>query len=235
MTATRAFLILGLIMVALPVGAQAEGVRTVSVVGEGRAGAAPDLATFSVSVTAEDGRAEAAMAEASDRASAVQAAISAAGVAARDVRTGGVSLHPIYAPGPRDGSMPPRVAAYRASISQAVKVRALANLGRVIGAVVAAGGTGLGGISFDVADRAPLTDAARAAAVADAQRAAAVLAKAAGIALGPVVSLRESGAGGPGPVPMMALRAEGGGGVPVMPGEIAVEARIEAVYELVAK
>lgn len=235
MRAMRAALVLGLLVVAAPFAAQADGARTVSVVGEGRASAVPDLAAFSVSVMAEDARAEAGMAAVSEKARAVLGALNAAGVAARDVRTGGVSLHPVYAPGPRDGAVPPRVAGYRASVSHAVKVRKLADLGRVIGAVVAAGGTGLGGISFDAADRAPLADAARKAAVADAKRAAEVLAKAAGAALGPIVSLRDAGASGSGPMPMMALRAEGGAGVPVAPGEIAVEVRVEAVYELAAK
>ncbi len=65
----------------------------------------------------------------------------------------------------------------------------------------------------------------------DAHRKAALLAKAAGVTLGKVVSISEEGAGG-GPVPMRAFSAMKAAPVPIEAGENTIRARLRVVYAI---
>jgi uncharacterized protein YggE len=221
-----------LVALAVPGAAQAAEGHTVAVWGSGAATAAPDEARFTVAAAAQAVSAEEAMAQAAEKGRAVLGTLKRSGIAAGDIQTGTISVHPIYGKATRRDIEVPVVVAYRAGLSQSVRVRDLGTLGGVLQAVATAGAGQVGGVRFSLADTAALDDAARTAAMADAARAAAVLARAAGRSLGPVVSISEEG-GGPGPRPVMALRAEAASaGVPVEAGEITVEVRVRVVYQL---
>jgi hypothetical protein len=86
------------------------------------------------------------------------------------------------------------------------------------------------GIGFDIAVPAPLLDKARAQAVADARARAETYAQAAGVTLGPIMSISESAGEAPSR-PLyraMALAAP----VPVAPGEQSVTADVTVVWEI---
>ncbi len=177
---------------------------TISVTGEGRVEAAPDMATVALGVQTDALTAAAAMAENSAKLAAVIDRLKAAGIEPRDIQTSGLSLGPRYDYSQQDGT-PPKLVGYSASNMVTVRVRALDSVGGVLDGVVSGGANTLNGLSFGMADDRPLMDAARKEAVADAAAKAALYAEAAGVKLGRVMSIAEAGGYAP-PRPMAMCR-----------------------------
>ncbi|MDZ4136162.1 MAG: SIMPL domain-containing protein [Paracoccaceae bacterium] len=221
---------------ALPIALQAAGPAlaqqrpAITVTGEGRVDAAPDVATISLGVTTEGATATQAMAANSAELARVLANLRAAGIAERDLQTSGLSLNPNWnssAPG-----MSPVIAGYVASNMLSVRVRALDTLGAVLDAAVKDGANALNGVSFGLADPAPALDEARRRAVADARARAVLLTGAAGVNLGAVMSITEGG-GYAAPQPMFRLeRSMAADAVPVAAGEVSISAQVTIVWEI---
>lgn len=206
------------------------GERRIVVSGEGVVSAEPDMATVFVGVSRQARLAEDALQSASEAAAMVLARLAAEGIEARDIQTRNIGLSPQYARN-NDGSRP-RVTGYVASNDLTVRVRAFDRLGAVLDAIVVDGANSMNGLSFDVADRLDLEQTARAQAVGVAREKAEVLAEAAGVTLGPVLTISEGGAG---PVPFAADRGmmmEARAAVPVAGGEIDVRASVTLVFEI---
>ncbi len=221
--------ILLVLWTALPAVAQDAPRLTVS--GSGTAEAAPDMAVVSVGVQATESDAEAAMTAVSQKMSALLQAVSEAGVAQADVQTTGLSLSPEYRYR-NDGSEPPAISAYTATNGVTLRVRDLDNLGGLLGQLVGEGANRLNGLSFDVADPAPLVADARRKAVADARAAAEVLAEAAGVSLGSIISITDGGAPAQ-PGPMMRMEAAvSSADVPVAEGSVGRTSRVTVVWAL---
>ena len=210
--------------------AAAEDLRTLTVAGEGRASAAPDMATVNLGVRREARTAGVAMAAASEAAAAVLATLEKAGIEARDIQTTRVGLDPRYAR--QTDNAPPKITGYVASNDLSVRVRDLADLGALLDAVVSDGANNFRGLSFGIADPSAQMDEARRAAVRDAVARAETLADEAGLTLGPIQSLTEGG-GVARPEPRMAAAMMAESAVPVAAGEIDVTARITLVYRLI--
>jgi uncharacterized protein YggE len=211
--------------------AQDASARTLTVTGEGIVAAAPDMATLRLGVLAQEEEAAAAMAAVSERMRAVLARLEAAGIAAADVQTSTLALSPEWE-GPRPGDTGlPRIARYTASNLVSVRVRDLDTLGAVLDAVLTDGANRLDGLAFAVADAAPLRDEARRRAVADGRARAELFAEAAGVELGPLMRLDEAGSPR-GFAAMEMSRAASDGGMPVAPGEVTMEARVNMVFEI---
>lgn len=210
----------------------ADAPATISVTGEGRVEAVPDMATISLGVTSEAATANAAMAANSDGVRAVIERLKAAGIEDRDIQTSGLSLGPRYDYGRSDGT-PPVIVGYTASNMVTVRVRALDTLGPVLDGAVSDGANTLNGLSFGIAENDEALDAARRRAVAEARRKAELYADAAGVALGPLLSISESGGYAP-PMPMAMAEASfaKGADVPVAPGEVSLAASVTVVYEI---
>lgn len=215
-----------------PAGAEDAATAVISVTGEGRALAEPDMATVTVGVQTDADTAAAAMAESSARLAAVIERLTSAGIEPRDIQTSGLSLGPRYDYSRSDGA-PPALIGYTASNMVTVRVRALDRVGGVLDAVVADGANTLNGLTFGLADDRVLTDAARRAAVADAAAKAALYAEAAGVKLGRVKSISDTGGYMP-PMPMAmdAAPFAKSANVPVAPGELTVSASVAIVYEI---
>jgi uncharacterized protein YggE len=100
-----------------------------------------------------------------------------------------------------------------------------------VDALVAAGANQMNGIGFTIHDPRPLLASARAAAVDDAAARAQVFAKAAHVALGPILSIEEGGAA---PVrPLYEMRAMATAApTPVAAGEQTVAADVTIVWEI---
>lgn len=174
------------------------GLRDAIVVsGVGRVSVEPDVASVRLGVMLTRPTAAAAREDAAVTMNAVLAAITAAGVERRDVRTSLVALHPVTEHRP---DREPRVTGYQLTNSVSVTVRDIDATGSVVDGALAAGATSLDGLGFRVEDRSVPEAEARAAAVADARSRAEALATAAGVALGAVVGIVEGGAA-PGPMP----------------------------------
>ncbi len=204
--------------------------RRIVVSGVGVVQTAPDMATVSIGVQQEARTARQAMDAASIAMQSVIEQLATAGIEPRDIQTTNIGLNPRYQHS-NDGR-PPRVTGYIANNSVSVRVRELGNLGSVLDAVVSDGANALNGLSFGISERAPLQSSARAKAVEDAVSKASELAAAAGVTLGPVMSIVESGGGGV-PQPMMrGAMMEAAIDVPVSAGEMSIRQQVSVTFAI---
>lgn len=205
-------------------------VRTVTVIGEGQISAAPDQAMITVGATHRAKSAEVAMREVNGAVNAMLDALTAAGVAPADMQTSGLSLHAVYDHN-RKNNDGPVLLGFNAGNRLNIRVRDLPGVGEVLGTLVKVGANDIGGITFGLQDPKPQRENARKAAVADALEKAALYAEAAGVKLGEVMTIRETGSASPAPEMMRASMASFDA-VPVAAGELTITARIEMVLEL---
>lgn len=213
------------------VRAAAEAPRArLSVTGEGRIDAAPDMAVITLGVETLAPTAAEALAENSARLGAVLDRLRAEGIAERDLQTSGLSLGPQM---DYRQNQPPRVVGYSVSNMLTVRVRDLARLGAVLDLAVSDGATNFNGLGFALAEPGPALDAARVAAVREARRKAEMMAAAAGLRLGPVLEMSEY-ASAPDPRPMMRMApvAMEAAPVPVAQGEVSYAVSVSVVWAL---
>lgn len=216
-----------------PVLAEGPLPATITVTGEGRAEAAPDLATISLGVTTQGETAGAAMDANSAALAAVVARLKAAGVADRDVQTSNLSLNPNWQQ--NDGTQAPKIVGYVATNVLTVRVRALDTLGEVLDSAITDGANTLNGISFGLDDPEPAMDKARIEAVQAAKARAQLMVGAAGLKLGRVLSISEAGGYMPPmpmPMPMYRMEADMAKAVPVEGGEVGLTASVTMVFEI---
>jgi uncharacterized protein YggE len=203
---------------------------SITVVGSGTAAARPDTAEVSAGVVTQAATAAQALAQNSAAMDKVLKAVTALGIADRDVQTTSFNVVPQRRQG-RQEPQPPEIVGYEVSNQARIKVRDLAVLGRLLDTLVGQGANALGGVSFSVGEPAPVLDQARAKAMADARHKAEVYVQAAGLTLGPVLSIREAVAAVPRPFAEMP-RAMAASAVPVAPGEQEFQASVTVTYGL---
>jgi uncharacterized protein YggE len=215
---------------AVPAAAQEAPPRQITVTGVAEADAVPDLATVTAGVETRADTAAAALAANSEAMTAVFAALEAAGIERRDMQTSQLSIGPVYGPYREGDPEPQRVIGYDATNTVTVRVREIAELGGVIDSLATAGSNRLYGIGFEVSDPEPHLDTAREQAVADARAKAELFARAAGVTLGPVVSISEA-TQVPGPI-MMRAEAMADAAPPIAEGTVTLQAQVEIVYAI---
>jgi uncharacterized protein len=209
--------------------AQSEGQITVT--GEGRVSAAPDLAIITMGAVAEAKTAKDAMDQTSDITRAILDQLSTLEIAPRDIQTSDLSLSPVWTNNRTEPNGRPRIDGYQASNRVTVRIRDLEKLGTVLDAVLTDGANRLGGLQFTLSDPEPLINDARRDAVADARAKAELFAQAAGVQLGALISLSESGGYMPRPE-MMSMARSADAGVPVSAGETEVAANVAMVFAI---
>jgi hypothetical protein len=218
---------------ALPLPALADDALPpmITVTGTGTVEAVPDIATLSIGVTTQGESAAEALSANSAALDAVMARLTAAGVAAPDMQTSNLSLNPNWTGYDSSSITGPTIAGYVASNILTIRLRQLDGLGAVLDAAVADGANTLNGLTFGLADPKPVLDEARKEAVADARARAELLATAAGVTLGRVISISE-GVAPSDPAPM--FRAEASAApVPVAGGEVGLSASVTIFYQIV--
>jgi uncharacterized protein YggE len=161
-----------------------------SVNGEGRASAAPDMAVLGLGVSAKASTVKAANSETQDAMSDLLDSLEDNGVEEKDIQTSQFSVYPEYDYRNNEQIL----TGYRVSHMLQVKVRDIDKAGEVIDDAVEAGGDLLQvqSISFTIDDTTALRSEARAEAVADAQTKAEELATLAGVSLGKPTYISES-------------------------------------------
>jgi uncharacterized protein YggE len=210
---------------AAPLPALAEA--TISVTGEGIVQTVPDQATLSLGVTSNGPTAAEAMSANTAAMTAVIARLKTAGIDQADMQTSNLFLTANWG---GYASTTPKIIDYAASNMLNVRLRDIAALGEVLDAAVTDGANAVNGITFGLADPRPAMDEARTRAVADARARAEVLAAAAGVDLGAIVSITDAGAFN-GPAPM--FRADAAGApVPLETGELAITANVTVTWAL---
>ena len=224
-----AFVLAASLALALASPTRAAETARITVTGDGHVESRPDMATISLGVTSQGGSAVAAMAANAADLARVLAKLRAAGIAERDLQTSGLSLNPSWQSDENGNN--PRINGYVASNMLTVRLRAIDGLGAVLDAAVTDGANSLNGVSFGLADPAPVLDEARRRAVADALHRALLLTEAAGVTLGSVVAISEGGSFAP--APMFRMEADMvAGAVPVAQGEVSISASVTMVWEL---
>ena len=192
---------------------------------------APDVASIGAGVVTQAADANAAMRANAERMQQVMAAIRAAGIADKDIRTSGINLSPQYR---YAENQPPAITGYQASNNVDLKVRDLGKLGKVLDALVASGANQVNGPSFEIDQPDAVQDEARRAALDKAQARAQMYAKSLGLRVRRIVSISEGGGFNPPmPMPMVRMAAMAkDAGTEVSPGENTVGASIDVVFEL---
>ena len=221
---------IALATIVLVPAAHADERRSIAVQGNASAVGRPDMATARTGIESRGATPEAALAANTKVMNALLAVIKRHGIAERDFETTSFDVNPVYAQASPRG--PAAIEGYQVTNQVSVRVRDIAKLGGLLSSFIEAGANRLNGVSFEIADPAPLLEQARKAAVADARRRAELYAAAAGVKVARVLSISEGGSFTP-PQPM-ALRAmkAGADAVPVAGGEQAINASVSVVYEI---
>lgn len=213
----------------------ARPVPMLRVAGTGEQTAAPDLAIVSFGVVREDRTARAALDKNNLAMAAVIEAMKKEGIEARDIQTSGLSISPLYDSRPASGRNPaegPRIIGYSVANNLTLRVRDLGRLGTILDTAVTLGVNSGGDIRFANQDMTAILVDARKAAVRDAAARAATLAEVAGITLGQILEINETGTP-PRPMPLAKARMmEAASAVPIEGGENSYSVTVEVVWEI---
>jgi uncharacterized protein YggE len=218
-------------LLALPLagtGSAQPAPRTITVTGQATVHVVPDLATISLGVTTNGDTAAEAMDANTAALSAVIERLKAAGIADRDLQTSNLSLNPNWVSNSMGTGS--EIKGYIAANMLTVRVRAMDTTGTVLDAAIADGANTLNALTFGLQDQRPQEDEARKQAVADALARARLLTEAAGVTLGPILSISESGGMEPFPQPMYRMAEQSA--VPVAGGEVGVSAAVTIVFQI---
>lgn len=210
--------------------------RLLSLTGQGEATAVPDMAVLSLGVVSEDRTARQALFANTRAMTALAEAMKIAGVEPKDLQTAGFSVNPKYSR-PRSTQsgqqQAPEIVGYTVRHTLSVRIRDLGSAGRILDKAVSLGSNTISGLTFTLAEPKPLQNEARKAAMADALEKAALYAEAAGVSLGPIRTISESGGVRP-PQPEMMARAQAtfDAAVPIEAGELTFRAQVSVVWEI---
>ncbi|HEY6794883.1 MAG TPA: SIMPL domain-containing protein [Kineosporiaceae bacterium] len=211
-----------------PAGVAAAAGITVS--GTGRVSGVPDTLNLSMGVSVTAATVTAALDGANTAAGKVMAVLRQHGVADKDLQTSSLSVQAQYGDGAK-----PVVNGYQVTESLTAVLRDLKGAGAVITAAAQAGGdaTRVDAVSLDRSDTGPLVSEARIKAFGQAKEKAAQYARAAGVALGGVLSISEV-VNAPLPVYDAAPlpTAAAAKAVPIAPGSAEIGVTVTVVFAL---
>lgn len=166
---------------------------SISISGEGRVFAKPDIGRINLGITSEASTVDAAQQKATETSNRIHGAIKGEGVEEKDIKTTNYSINPMY--NYPDGVQ--KLRGYQVSQNFEVKIRNLSNSGKIISVATAAGANQIGGLSFTTEDPTTLMSEAMAKAIEDARKKGSELAQRLGVRLGKVIGFYESGPIGP--------------------------------------
>jgi len=202
--------------------------RTITVSGSGHTEMAPDIAVLSLGVTSDGTTAREALDKNNGAMGAVIDGLKELGFGVTDMQTTGLALSAQY----DYNTQPARLTGYQAVNGVTLRVKDISRLGQILDIVVSKGANQINGLTFDVSDKTAAMNDARLKAVADAKAKADLLAGAAGVTVGRVVTISEGYVSSPGPVPVQTMRADSAAAVPIATGQVGLEAQVNIVYEL---
>lgn len=205
---------------------------TVSVSGVGIVTTTPDTASVQLGITVTEPTLADAQNQASTQMQAIIDALVASGVEEKDIQTSSyyVSVVQNY----DSNGNPSEVTNFQVQNLVNVVVRNIDDVGPILDGAVAAGANTVYGVNFYVDDSSTSSSEARALAVQDAEKRAQELATAAGMTLGPVVSITEGYSSGP-------IYGKGGNAgaaesaapAPIQVGTTTIQVDVTVVYQLI--
>lgn len=221
----------------------------ISVSGEGKVAAKPDVAVLNATVRTEKTALKDAQKENTELSQKVINFLKSSGVAEKDIRTAYYNIAPqyqyddcpriqieIYPSAPCRSLPKPKIIGYQVTNSYEIKVHDLGKAGEILEGVVSAGANEVSGLSFMIDDEDTLKADARKQAIDDARAKAKVLARQLGVRLGRIVSFNEGFGGQPifyeralGVAKMDSVEAAP---VPVEAGEQEIQVKVTITYEM---
>jgi len=202
------------------------------IVATGEVTRVPDIARISAGVATQAITATDAIRQNAARMERVRAALTRAGIAARDIQTSNINLQPEYR---YVQNQPPRLIGYRAGSEVTVRFRDIADTGRILDALVAEGANQINGPSLGIDRPDAALDEARVAALTSARARAELYARSLNMRVRRVLLVSESGATLPPPMPMMRMQANVAGEAAdtrIDPGEQTLSITLTVSFEL---
>ena len=216
------------------IGRTSEQIYTITVSGEGKVTAVPDIAKVSLGLVTSNSKVEVARQENVNKMNALIAAVKGLGVEGKDIETTQYTIAPQY--DWTDGRQVLR--GYEVNQTVSVKIRDLEKVGTVLDAAGTAGANQVGGLDFTIDEPEVLRQQAREKALQNATDKATALAKIGNVKLGKLVSFNEDGGSTPPAFyeRTMMLKAEtdqASGAVPTMePGSQDIISNVTVTYEV---
>lgn len=205
----------------------------ISVAGEGKVTATPDVVHVSLGVQTDAATVRTAQAENTGKMNAITAMLKEQGIADADVKTENYSIYPRV----NWESGRQNIIGYTVSQNLSVKIRDLDKTGDILARAGELGANQVGGVNFTIDDPSGLQNQAREKAINDAKQKAEQLARQLGLTIVKVVSFSESGGGMP-PMPYYARDlavAEGVGGAAapdIQTGSQDVFSNVSVIFEV---
>jgi len=223
----------------------------ITVSGEGKVYAKPDVAIVSLGVTTQGKTVADATTSNTTKMNAVIAAVKAEGVADKDIQTTNYNLTPNYqtqpiiyslpmipvsSPVPVGGSSSNTITGYTLEQDVQVKIRDFTKIGDILDKATSAGSNQIGDLQFTIDNPQKFQDQARAQAIAQAKTNAQNLAKESGVNLGKIINVYENNYS---TVPMAYNSVAKGGGVTesapaptIQPGQQEIDVTINLTYQV---
>ncbi|WP_026941183.1 SIMPL domain-containing protein [Hellea balneolensis] len=197
----------------------------------GTSNMAPDMATVSAGVVTQGKTAREAMFGNATKMTRVFEELEAAGIEKKYITTSQLSLQPKYNYQNRQA---PRIDGYEARNTVSAKTYDLDSVGAMLDALVKAGVNNINGVQFSIKDSKAARDKAREEAILEAREKAESMAAAAGVKLGKLKSLSESGGNfNPRPVAYAMEARSAGASTPVSAGEQTISVTVNMSYDII--
>lgn len=214
--------------------------RTITVDGEGKVSAQPDIAKLDVSVVADGKTVKTVTDDGNKKMNAVRDAMKQLGIKPEDMQTTSYDLYPQYdynTPVDLRTGMPkpPGIIGYSLNQTLSLKIRDLSKTDDVLGRAIDSGANQVSQLTFDLDDASQVKIQARAEAFKKAKEKAQEMASEAGVNLGRVVTFSETSNPTPMPYANFAMKAESGvsaSSPSVQPGTKELLVDVSVTYEI---
>jgi uncharacterized protein len=199
--------------------------RTITVTGSGSALSTPDTANFTIGVSSTASTSAAALTRNNDEMTKLVAALSAAGISAKDRQTSGLSVNAVT-----NGAG--QTTGYNVTDTLSVTTHQLSRLGQTISAALAPLGNDaqFNGVSFSTTQNSQGANSARRDAMSNAMSIASALLRGTGNHLGKVLAITDSPST-PSPV-FSAMSQKSAVGVPISPGSTTFTDTVQVTYAI---
>ena len=206
--------------------------RTLSLTASGAIKTTPDKVDISTGVTSEAKTAREALDQNIEAMTKVVEALKAEGIDPKDIQTTNFSVNPVYDQRPYDKPAPPVVVGYRVTNQVRISLHDTKKLGAILDKVVTLGSNQIDSIEFGVEEPEALKDEARKLALKNVTDNAKLYAEAAGVGLGPILSISEEESSYQPRFAAGAARMEMAKDVPIEAGTATVEVRVRVTWEI---
>ncbi|UNE53699.1 SIMPL domain-containing protein [Bartonella machadoae] len=176
----------------LPIHAEENTMKnaTITVTATGESQATPDMAIINLAVVTEDKTAQKALAANNKSMNDIVTAFKNNGIQANNLQTSGLSIYQTSSDQRHEKKNNEKH--YRVSNSLTVRIRDLANAGKIFDQAMALGVNTVNGITFTNADTKPFYKEARKKAITEAFEKAETIAQAANLKLGKIIQINEN-------------------------------------------